>query len=362
MGWTLLAETVPLYPLYALLFAEHGMSAVQISVLFAVWSVTGLLTEVPAGAVSDRFSRRRVLAVGGVLQAAAYTVWLLAPGFTGFAVGFVVWGLGTSLFSGTVEALLYEGLATDGRSADFGREFGLVTAADHVAQLPSAGIATACLFLGGIELAGWASVVTCLLAVGLTWTFPDPPRTSDEEDEKDDDYADTLREGLREAVGSRVVRSVLLAAALAGGIDALEEYFPLIVGQGEDLTLVPTLLLVVAAAGGLGAVLGGRLRMPVGLLVLLCGLALYLTPVLGLGALAVHYGLQQAARVSTEARVQERLSGRARATTTSVAALGTEVVALGVFAAWGLGGTAAVALGILAAAPLVFWLLRARER
>jgi hypothetical protein len=240
---------------------------------------------------------------------------------------------------------------------DFATEYGLVRAADHAAQVPSAGIATACLYLGGIELAGWASVVTCLLAVGVTWTFPDPPRTADGED---DEYTDTLREGLREAVGSRMVRYALLAAALAGGIDALEEYFPLIVGRDEELALVPVLLLVVAAAGGLGAVLGGRLRMPVGLLVLLCGAALYLTPLLGLGALAVHYGLQQAARVSTEARVQERLSGRARATTTSVGALATEVVAVGVFAAWGLGGTTAVAIGILAAAPAVGYLLRPR--
>ncbi|WP_345427225.1 hypothetical protein [Pseudonocardia xishanensis] len=40
-------------------------------------------------------SRRRVLAAGGLVQAGAYAVWLLAPGFAGFAVGVVLWGRGS---------------------------------------------------------------------------------------------------------------------------------------------------------------------------------------------------------------------------------------------------------------------------
>lgn len=54
MGWTALSELVPLYPLYALLFLDTGLSAAEISLLFAAWSVTALLTEVPAGALADR--------------------------------------------------------------------------------------------------------------------------------------------------------------------------------------------------------------------------------------------------------------------------------------------------------------------
>jgi MFS family permease len=67
VSWAALSEFVPLYPLYALLFLDTGLSTAEISALFAVWSVTALLAEVPAGALADRWSRRGVLVCGAVL-------------------------------------------------------------------------------------------------------------------------------------------------------------------------------------------------------------------------------------------------------------------------------------------------------
>jgi MFS family permease len=72
VGWALLADVVPLYPLYALLFADTGMSGAQISALFAIWSAVGVIAEVPSGALADRFSRRACLVAAGVLQACGY--------------------------------------------------------------------------------------------------------------------------------------------------------------------------------------------------------------------------------------------------------------------------------------------------
>ena len=361
------------------------MSGAEISALFAVWSITALVAEVPSGALSDRFSRRRVLAAGGALQAGAYVLWLLAPGFAGFAAGFVLWGIGTSLYSGTVEALAFEGLSAAGVPERYATVRGLVVAAGHAAQIPSAVAATVLLAVGGYSAVGWVSVGTCLAASLVTCSFPDPPRAGpppeDDEDDREDQEEDdgeeepelshlgTLRAGLAEAVGSGLVRGAMVAAALVGGIDALEEYFPLIVGQQEGVPLlaVPALLIVVAAAGAGGAALGGRAGRLQGrglaVLVLLAGIALAVTPaggVLGLAALAAFHGLQQCAQIVTDARVQERLSGRARATATSVSALLVELLALAVFAAWGLGGTLAVAAGVLAIAPVVWWVLRPR--
>ncbi|WP_312858339.1 MFS transporter, partial [Pseudonocardia pini] len=255
-GWALLADAIPFYPLYALFFADSGMSAAEIAALLAIWSVTGLVAEVPSGALSDRFSRRRVLAAGGLLQAAAYAVWLLAPSFAGFAVGFVLWGIGTSLYSGTVEALAYEGLAAVGAQDRYATLRGHVTAAGHAGQIPAAFAATALVATGGYPLVGWVSVGICLAGALLTWTFPDPPRTADPDGEDEDlGYFATLRSGLGEAVGSRVVRGALVAAALVAGIDALEEFYPLIVGESAEVTLaaVPVVLLVVTVAlPGLG--------------------------------------------------------------------------------------------------------------
>lgn len=64
-------EFVPLYALYALLFADHGLTTAQISSLFALWSITSFVLEVPSGAWADTVSRRGLLVLSGALVAAA---------------------------------------------------------------------------------------------------------------------------------------------------------------------------------------------------------------------------------------------------------------------------------------------------
>lgn len=120
------------------MFADAGLSDGKISALFVIWSAVGIVAEVPGGALADRFSRRGVLAAGGVLQAGGYALWIALPGFPAFAAGFVSWGLGGALVSGTLEALLYDGLAAVGGEEHYARVHGRVMAVELLAQLPAA--------------------------------------------------------------------------------------------------------------------------------------------------------------------------------------------------------------------------------
>jgi MFS family permease len=108
-------DGVLLYPVYALLFADAGLDAGQISSLFIIWSVTGFLLEIPSGAWADAFSRRRLLALAGLLRAAGFALWLVWPSYEAFAAGFVLWGVSGAMQSGTIEALLYDELAEPAR-------------------------------------------------------------------------------------------------------------------------------------------------------------------------------------------------------------------------------------------------------
>jgi hypothetical protein len=65
--------------------------------------------------------------------------------------------------------------------------------------------------------------------------------------------------------------------------------------------------------------------------------------------------------VVAEARLQDRIASRHRATITSVAGLGIELASLLVFAAWAVGGPIAVAVLVLAVVPVVRAGLRTRE-
>ncbi|GAC1361849.1 MAG: hypothetical protein NVSMB32_01440 [Actinomycetota bacterium] len=70
----------------------------------------------------------------------------------------------------------------------------------------------------------------------------------------------------------------------------------------------------------------------------------------GLAGVALFYGLYLLVLVVADARLQHQIEGSARATITSVAALGTEVGGVVLFAAWALGGLRLVAVLGLAVA------------
>ncbi|GAA3176719.1 MFS transporter [Blastococcus jejuensis] len=367
MGWAALSELVPYYPLYALLFLDTGLSGAQISALFAIWSVTGFVAEVPSGALADRWSRRGVVVLASVLQAVAFVVWTAAPELWAFAVGFVIWGVAGAMVSGASEALVYDGLAAVGAEAGYVRVNGAMTAAELLVQIPTALAAGALFAVGGYAAVGWASVGTCLAAAALALRFPEAPRRAPGDG---DSLAGTLRQGIAEAVHRPGLRLRVLAVALIGGLDAVEEYFPVLAGEwGVPTTAVPVAVLVIALAGAAGAALGGRAdRLRSGVLLtvlavaglLLAGAALWARPA-ALAAVALFYALYLGVLVVAEARLQARIAGAHRATITSVAGLGIELASLLVFAAWALGGPLAVAVLVVAVVPVVRAGLRTRS-
>jgi hypothetical protein len=167
-----------------------------------------------------------------------------------------------------------------------------------------------------------------------------------------------LRVGVVEALRRPVLRLAVPAVAVIGGLDAVEEYFPVLAAdRGVPVAAVPVAVLGIALAGAAGAALGGRLR--VGALPVLLGaagaclLVAAMTPAVpALVLAAVFYALYLAVLVAAEAELQARITGPYRATITSVAGLGIELAALLVFAAWALGGVVAVAVLVLAVVPV----------
>jgi MFS family permease len=355
---------VPYYPLYALLFLDTGLSGAQVSMLFALWSVTGLLAEVPAGVLADRWSRRGVVVLGGLLQAAGFAVWTAAPATWGFAAGFVVWGMSSALVSGAAEALVYDGLAAVGAAGSYTRVHGWMTAAELLVQVPTAVAAGALFAVGGYPLVGWASVGVCLVAAALALRLPEARHVAEE-----DEDAVPLRQGVAEALRRPGLRLTVLAVALLGGLDAVEEYFPVLAGAwGVPTVAVPFAVLATSLAGALGGALAGRAeRLPdrvLPALLVLAGVLLLVSAVwarpAALAAVSLAYGVYIAVLVVGEARLQHRIPGTHRATVTSVAGLGVELASLPVFAAWAFGGLGGVAVVVLAVVPVVAAGLRGR--
>ncbi|GLZ46242.1 MFS transporter [Actinomycetospora sp. NBRC 106375] len=364
---------MPLYPLYALLFVEHGLSDTAISALFGLWSVTTLAFEVPSGAWADVTSRRRMLALAGLLSGSAFALWVLAPSLPVFAVGFVLWGLGSALASGTLEALAYDALAgwdaTERYATLMGRARSGYLAATLVATLAAAPLVQ----IGGYLLPGLVGAAASLAGGALALTLPEAERPRAHRASSRGALTAwwaTLRAGLAEVSRTALLRRAVVVTAVFTGLMALDEYLPLLAAdRGASPAVTALVLAGVGVAESACVALAGRVaraRGPVlGVLLGLAAIAVAVGALLPLGpgfaVLGAGWGVLQMLLVVVETRVQDAVAGEARATVTSVAGLGSEAVALGVLAVVGAGSpwvslpvlVAALAVPLLAVAVMV---------
>jgi len=387
---------VLLYPVYALLFEDTGLSTAEISSLFVVWAVVALVVEIPSGVWADAVSRRLLLVLAPLLTGAGFALWVLVPSFPAFAVGFVLWGTGGSLQSGALESLVYDELHRTGTASRYAAVMGRGRAAGAAALTAGTALAAPVLAVGGYLAVGAASVATCLAAALVARSFPehrgavpnpepDPepspepsPEPNDQEDAEEDDEAEgfqefvrVLREGVAEVRGRpAVLAAVLLVPAVAVIWGSLEEYLPLLAaGTGASAAAVPLLLLVVSVGQSAGGLLAGRGprdgwsgRRLAALIVLgavLLAAGSLLDRPAGFVLLAVAFGAFQLATVTADARLQQAITGRARSTVTSLAGFLTDVSTIGVYGLYAAGSAVAGHPVLFAVAALGYLVLAA---
>ena len=100
-----LTELVLIYPVFGIMMLE-SVSNFELSLLFVVWTVVAIPLEVPFGTLADRFDRRHLLAIAGLIECFCFVLWLVMPGFWGYLLGFVTWAVAGTLQSGTSESLI----------------------------------------------------------------------------------------------------------------------------------------------------------------------------------------------------------------------------------------------------------------
>ena len=217
-----------IFPLYAVMFADAGLSPVQISICLIAWSAVNFVLQVPSGVIADRYSRRRILAVAQLGRATGFAVWLVYPHFWGFLVGLVLWGIKSAFTSGTFEALLYDELKARGKAEDYTQIFGRTRA------IQSGGVLLAALGAAVVARFGYpymlaASLVSVALAfVAAVSLPPAPPAAS----AREHNYLAHLRSGLTASFRESAVLSILAFSAIVLALGAaLEEFWPIFGAQ-----------------------------------------------------------------------------------------------------------------------------------
>lgn len=313
-----------------------------------LWSLTSFVCEVPSGALADSVSRRLLLGISGVLYLGCFASWWLLPTYAGFLLGFVLWGLSSSLQSGTFEALLYDELASAGAEASYN----LVRTRAETAAVAAIALgmlaAGPLMVWGGYRAVALASLAAAAVHVTSTGLLPAAPRREALAEHR---YLEHLRAGLSEVARTPALRRTVLAITAIVALVGFDEYFSLFF---SDAGLAPSWVAVAmagtAVAQGVGTWSAGRWALPrhrvVAWLTVLAGAAFVLgamaallhvlwAALVAVALIAPAYGIVTNLYVAQENRLQHQIRGSSRATATSVSGVLAEAGAITSFAVVG---------------------------
>ncbi|MBD8507581.1 MFS transporter [Hoyosella sp. G463] len=348
-SYLFLQDFILLYPFYALLFADTGLSVAQITALFIAGAITVIVFEVPSGALADVLPRRWLIAAAPLFAGVAFALWVIAPSFEVFLLGFILWGFGGTLSSGALEALVYTELEQHGTAGRYAAVMGLAQAFGVFAVGASTLLAIPAMNVGGYTLVAIGSVAACVACAIAGLAMPETRRAAapvlpGNADHARGGYLGTIRAGIQEVrADHRLLAVIGLVAIIPAVWESLEEYVPLLAAEhGVATADVPWVVFAVWAGVGLGGALTGRFSglTARGTALMLAGSTLLgsLGAVLGgpIGwiALGIAFGGFQITSVLAEAWMQDRIRGTSRATITSIAGVASEILAIAVLLAY----------------------------
>lgn len=248
--------------IWVLYLAYCGLNLAQIGVVEGIYHATGILFDIPSGAVADLLGRKRSMVLSKLCIAVSCIIMLFARSFWFFALSFAVQALGNNLNSGSEEALVYDSMKYAGQEE---RYIGVCSRLNMIIEV-SQGIATV---VGGI-LAEYsyfwcysACLVIAVLALVPVVLMTEAP------------YADTQnsRRSVRDTVvghfrtcyeilrlDRRILKliiyySVLFASETLLFFYSQQYYYDL----GYNKIQISLILLVMGGVSCIGAVLSGRL-------------------------------------------------------------------------------------------------------
>lgn len=92
---------------------ELGLTVFETSLLFGIWIASIAVFEIPAGAVADRFGRKRMFVIGSFLVALGSSAFVFGLSLPFLVLGNATYGLGVASSSGTIEPIVYQAMRRD---------------------------------------------------------------------------------------------------------------------------------------------------------------------------------------------------------------------------------------------------------
>lgn len=333
----------PIVPYLALYFSTHGLSVARVGLLFSVWALSTLAAEIPTGIIADRIDKKNILILAKIAKIGGFSIWLLSPTFSSFITGLILWGIGTALESGALQAFIYEALESENSQEEFQRIYSFSSTMSFVGLLAAA-IVSACFVSYGYDKLIFISIASGILSIlcllGIKW------RSSFSEGKG----KISISQGLGQIFSARTILVAVLIGIAAGGIKGtLEEFYPVLlsdkhaplyaigifIGGLEFMKILGSLHASRFRNGVLGQTL---LLFAIGLSMVFAGTGNLLLTVIALALLTYADALLW---IANDSYIQHKIS-KSRASVMSLKNFGIEFIAFIAFALTGFSGVQSV--------------------
>lgn len=102
--YSVLTSVLYIDAIFALFAFENGLSITQLMLIGTISGITVILTEIPTGIISDKYSRKISFLISAILRLISIILYI----FGSFYIGSVFMALGAVFSSGTDSAYLYD--------------------------------------------------------------------------------------------------------------------------------------------------------------------------------------------------------------------------------------------------------------
>lgn len=240
--------------IWVLYLAFKGMSLVEIGILESIYHITGLLLELPTGALADLYGRKFCVVLGRAVNVVSCILMITSCSFFGFAIAFILSCAAMNLNSGAAEALVYDSLKELGEEEKYKKIWGELAFVMSIAQ------GTAVL-LGGILAdikflyAYVFGMVVQIAALIISFNFSEPPvygRKSNDgakQKQKEKIIINQLITSINVLKDRKIVLYLIMFSALVGSLQTTvffysQQYF-------SDLSYSKTSIAVICSIGSL---------------------------------------------------------------------------------------------------------------
>ena len=191
-----------------------GLNFTQIMILQSWFMLWGFLFEIPAGTLADYLGRKLTIVLACIINAIAALVYASIPNFYIFMIGETLWAMSEALFSGTIEAFVYDTLKKIKETKRSKKVFGRIESFRLGGILVGAPIGSVIAAYLGLRAPMLLLTIPFIIAFFISLTMKEPRTTF----KKSRDYFAILKGGVKFFYKNKILKILALDMIFIGSI------------------------------------------------------------------------------------------------------------------------------------------------